>query len=60
VIEHGDPKAILAEFGLDADGIARTARALLDRAHPISGVRPRRNGLTNPNERVQGVTLTRI
>jgi hypothetical protein len=29
VVEHGDPAAIRAALGLDADGIARAARRLL-------------------------------
>jgi 1-deoxy-D-xylulose-5-phosphate synthase len=31
IVEHGDPAAIRASFGLDAEGIARAARALIGR-----------------------------
>lgn len=31
IVEHGDPVAIRASFGLDAEGIARAARGLLGR-----------------------------
>jgi len=31
VVEHGDPAAIRASFGLDAEGIARAARSLVGR-----------------------------
>ncbi|MEY2959901.1 MAG: hypothetical protein RLZZ01_2469, partial [Actinomycetota bacterium] len=31
-VPHGEPKQIFARLGLDADGIARAARTLLDDA----------------------------
>jgi len=43
VVEHGDPAALLASFGLDAEGVAGSARVLLDRAS-ASSQRPAPHG----------------
>jgi 1-deoxy-D-xylulose-5-phosphate synthase len=39
IVEHGDPKGFLADFGLDVEGIARAARELRVGA-PIHRMRP--------------------
>jgi 1-deoxy-D-xylulose-5-phosphate synthase len=36
VVEHADPEASLAAFGLDAEGVARAARELCERARPVT------------------------
>ncbi len=41
-IEHGDRHELLAELGLDADGIARTCREIARALEPAEGSLPRR------------------
>ena len=36
-VEHGDPQQLLADCGLDRDGILRAVRARLEKAAPRSG-----------------------
>jgi 1-deoxy-D-xylulose-5-phosphate synthase len=41
-VEHGDRKDLLAELGLDAEGIAATCRQLAGRRQPLEIIRQRR------------------